>query len=174
RLISGDGEIYIWDVNSRTCQKKFFDKGCVSGLSLALSNDDRFLAAGSASGVVNVYNNQTVLTERSPKPVKVLMNLTTQANVLRFNPQGEILAFGSYVKFNSLKLVSIHIFPTFCLLITWLQLNCAKMTVFQNFPLVGNIGSIQCADFSLNSGYMCLGNFHGNSSLYRISEYDSY
>uniref|UniRef100_A0A8C1FT64 UTP18 small subunit processome component n=2 Tax=Cyprinus carpio TaxID=7962 RepID=A0A8C1FT64_CYPCA len=44
---SQEGEVFIWDVQSSKCLKKFADDGCVRGTSLALSRDGLYLACGS-------------------------------------------------------------------------------------------------------------------------------
>ena len=65
----------------------------------------RYLATGSASGVVNVYNNHQeslfrtrlslapkppLLRPTAPKPLKELMNLTTTVDSLAFSPDAQV------------------------------------------------------------------------------------
>jgi len=41
------GEIYVWDMQRRTCCHKFVDDGCgTRGTSLAVSTGNQYLAAG--------------------------------------------------------------------------------------------------------------------------------
>jgi len=58
-FIADGGEIYLWDLRqSRSCLRRFIDEGCVKGTSLAVSPDGARLAAGSDSGVVNLYDTR--------------------------------------------------------------------------------------------------------------------
>lgn len=103
-----NGEIYEWDMNSRTCIKKFMDDGCLQGSSLAVSGDDQYLAAGSSSGVVNLYK---LPCDVNPKPEKTILNLVTTVTKLSFNKSSDILAMASNQKNDAVKLVIIYCFP---------------------------------------------------------------
>lgn len=94
-------------MNSRTCIKKFIDDGCLEGTSLALSNDDQYLAAGSSSGVVNLYKLPCGL---NPKPEKTILNLVTSVSSLSFNKSSDILAMASNQKNDAIKLVNFNYF----------------------------------------------------------------
>lgn len=74
-----------------------------------------FYFSRSDSGVVNVYDSNTLHQSNSPKPVKVLMNLTTEATHLKFNCTSELLAMASSHKQNAVKLVCINIFLFYAL-----------------------------------------------------------
>lgn len=104
----GDGEVYVWDMNTRTCLHKFTDDGCLMGTSLAASKDGQYLACGyvnlvsidekmiffnscifslqirSDSGVINVYDNKC-FNQSKPKPLKSVTNLTTPIDGTLFN-----------------------------------------------------------------------------------------
>jgi U3 small nucleolar RNA-associated protein 18 len=41
-----DGDVYQWDMESRTCMDKFFDQGAVKPKSISASPDDSYLATG--------------------------------------------------------------------------------------------------------------------------------
>ena len=71
--ISAGGEIYIWDLKAQDCLQRFVDDGSIRGTSIAVSKNNRYLAAGSDSGVVNIYNRNalTSTTQANPKPEKV-------------------------------------------------------------------------------------------------------
>ena len=43
---SGDGEVYVWDVNSRKCLNRFVDEGSLYGLSIATSRNGQYVACG--------------------------------------------------------------------------------------------------------------------------------
>ena len=103
--------MYLWDVRqTRSCVRKFVDDGCVRGTALAASPDGRFMASGSTSGVVNLYDAREVAKLDSgyaPRPLKAIMNLTTLVNRLKFNPTSEILAISSEAKDNAVKLLHV-------------------------------------------------------------------
>jgi U3 small nucleolar RNA-associated protein 18 len=103
-----NGEIYEWDMNSRLCIKKFMDDGCLQGSSLAVSGDDQYLAAGSSSGVVNLYK---LPCDVNPKPEKTILNLVTTVTKLSFNKSSDILAMASNQKNDAVKLVNTYSFP---------------------------------------------------------------
>lgn len=162
RLYShGDtGEIYVWDMNTRKCIHKFVDEGCITGTSLAISPNDQFLAAGSDSGVVNVYDNNTLFASNSPQPMKVLMNLTTEVTHMKYNCTSEMLAINSSHKQNAVKLVH---FPS--------------MSVFSNFPVRDDQSALKFVnslDVSVNSGYLCLGNNLSTVHIFRLKHYHNY
>nr|CAD7438930.1 unnamed protein product [Timema bartmani] len=147
------GEVYIWDMPARACVHRFLDDGCIVGSSLAFSPNSQFLACGSRSGVVNVYDARSLATSNAPIPLKILLNLTTPVTSLKFNAASEILAMASNDKDNAIKLVH---FPS--------------MTVFNNFPSAQTLFRPQCLDFSLNSGYFTLGNGKGAALLFRSDD----
>jgi WD40 repeat protein len=47
--------VYIWDLKAQDCLHRFYDDGCIRGTAIDISNNNRYLATGSDSGVVNVY-----------------------------------------------------------------------------------------------------------------------
>lgn len=57
-------------MNTRSCVHKFVDDGCVLGTSIAVSPTQQYLACGSSSGVVNVYNTSRLESTTLPKPEK--------------------------------------------------------------------------------------------------------
>jgi len=148
------GQVYVWDVRSSLCVNKFTDDGCLSGSALALSSTH--LAAGSNSGVVNIYSLNKLDTTL-PQPDKIVLNLTTQINGLRFHPSGEILAMSSEMKEGAVKLVH---FPS--------------MTVFANFPGAFNLKMVNSLAWSPGGGYLSIGNNRGAANLYRMKHYGSY
>ncbi|XP_037665649.1 U3 small nucleolar RNA-associated protein 18 homolog [Choloepus didactylus] len=156
---SGDGEVYIWDVNSRKCLNRFVDEGSLYGLSIATSRNGQFVACGSNCGVVNIYNQDSCLQERNPKPIKAIMNLVTGVTSLAFNPTTEILAIASEKMKQAVRLVHLP--------------SC---TVFSNFPVVKkkNISLVHTMDFSPRSGYFALGNEKGKALMYRLHHYSDF
>lgn len=150
------GEIYVWDMKTRSCIQRFVDQGCLHGLSLALSPNHQYLATGSDMGVVNVYDASSCIRSKNPEPLKALMNLTTAVTQLKFNSTSELLAMSSPHKANAVKLVH---FPS--------------ISVFSNFPMK-DVFHPSSIDISLNSGYMGIGNNRGNVYLYRLKHYKNF
>ncbi|PNI58328.1 UTP18 isoform 5, partial [Pan troglodytes] len=55
---SGDGEVYVWDVNSRKCLNRFVDEGSLYGLSIATSRNGQYVACGCYfSDLQSYYRN---------------------------------------------------------------------------------------------------------------------
>ncbi|MBA0561950.1 hypothetical protein Golob_018740, partial [Gossypium lobatum] len=133
----GDGEVYHWDLRTRTCIHKAVDEGCINGTALCTSPNGRMFAAGSDSGIVNIYNRDEFLGGKR-KPIKTVENLTTKVDFMKFNSDAQILAICSTMKKNSLKLIHV---PSF--------------TVYSNWPpLNKNLQYPRCLDFSPGGGFM--------------------
>ena len=66
------------------------------------------LATGSSSGVVNIYNINSLRSSASPRPEKAILNLTTQIDNLRFNPSGEMLVMSSISKDTAVKVLLLQ------------------------------------------------------------------
>jgi U3 small nucleolar RNA-associated protein 18 len=57
-------------MNAKVCVHKFVDDGCIKGTSIAISPTQQYLACGSSSGVVNLYNTSQLENNSLPKPDK--------------------------------------------------------------------------------------------------------
>ncbi|XP_052615232.1 U3 small nucleolar RNA-associated protein 18 homolog isoform X1 [Peromyscus californicus insignis] len=156
---SGNGEVYVWDVNSRKCVNRFLDEGSLYGLSIATSKNGQYVACGSKSGVVNIYSQESCLQQTNPKPIKAIMNLVTGVTSLAFNPTTEILAVASRKMKEAVRLVHLP--------------SC---TVFSNFPVFKKsaVSRVQTMDFSPRGGYFALGNEQGKALLYRLHHYSDF
>lgn len=156
---SENGEVYVWDVNSRKCINRFLDEGSLYGLSIAASKNGQYVACGSKSGVVNIYSQDSCLQQTNPKPIKAIMNLVTGVTSLTFNPTTEILAVASRKMKEAIRLIHLP--------------SC---TVFSNFPVFKKsaISRVQTMDFSPRSGYFALGNERGKALLYRLHHYSDF
>lgn len=152
-LASGsDGDVYRWDVRSKKCLERFANEDGTITSSLALSSSK--LAVGAESGVVNLFSG-TLGQER--KPIKSIMNLSTSNDALRFNSDGQILAFSSRREKDSLKLLHV---PT--------------ATVFSNWPTSKTpLGYVWSVDFSPESKFIAIGNDKGKCLLYSLEHYSS-
>lgn len=149
-----EGEMYVWDVASRRCLHRFIDDGSLLTTTIGVSNSNDYVALGSSSGVVNIYDD-SCFRVNTPTPVRTIMNLTTQVEGTVFNPTSEILACFSPQSRNALKLVH---FPS--------------LTTFSNWPMEKlTLGNIKCLDFSPKSGYLSVGNEAGKALLFRLNHY---
>ena len=168
----GDGTVYVWDLRTQRCLSCHVDEGSVGGASLAASPDGATYAVGSSSGVVNVYQHsrQDGLTadagpapgagalpqgRRAPAPLRALPHLTTAADSLAFNHDGQILALASRLKRDSLRLVHL---PT--------------LTAFANWPTSRTpLHYVHSLAFSPGGGYLAVGNAKGRVLLYRLHHF---
>jgi len=151
----GDGEVYIWDARNRKCLHRFIDDGSIGSTSIACSNNGKFLAVGSKSGVVNIYNNEGIENFKTPKPVKTMMNLKTEIDGTAFNSTSEILV--TYTSHTKHAIKMLH-FPS--------------LSVFGSWPNQKDIiGYVNCVDFSPQSGYLGIGTTKGNALLYRLKHF---
>uniref|UniRef100_A0A0A9Y4N2 U3 small nucleolar RNA-associated protein 18 homolog n=2 Tax=Lygus hesperus TaxID=30085 RepID=A0A0A9Y4N2_LYGHE len=152
------GDVYVWNVGSRRLIHKFHDEGSIKGTSLAVSPCETYIAAGSSSGVVNLYETNRALQENNPVPSKAIMNLVTSSTSVVFNHSSQILAIASDEKENAVKLVHL---PSF--------------TVFSNFPSYSaELHRIQDVAFSPNSGYLSLVNNKQTAFLFRLKHFGNY
>ncbi|KAI3506830.1 hypothetical protein L1887_21395 [Cichorium endivia] len=150
----GDGQIYHFDLRTMTCFHKGVDEGCLTGTAIDMSPNGNMFAAGSDSGIVNVYNREEFLGGNR-KPMKTIENLTTKVDFMKFNSDAQILAICSSMKKNSMKLVHV---PSF--------------TVFSNWPPSNRaLQYPRCLDFSPGGGMMAMGNAAGHVLLYKLNHY---
>ncbi|XP_062027180.1 U3 small nucleolar RNA-associated protein 18 homolog [Rosa rugosa] len=150
----GDGQVYQWDLRTGACFHKMIDEGCINGTALCTSPNGSLFAAGSFSGIVNIYNRDEVLGGKR-KPIKTIENLTTKVDFMKFNNDAQILAICSSMKKDSLKLVHV---PSY--------------TVFSNWPPQRQVLHYpRCLDFSPGGGFMAVGNAAGKVLLYKLHHY---
>ncbi|KAH8725556.1 U3 small nucleolar RNA-associated protein-like protein [Phaeosphaeriaceae sp. PMI808] len=135
-----NGEVTEWSVDQGVIGR-WNDEGAVGTTVIALGGKsgrgtrfggDRWVAIGSSSGVVNIYDrrawsenmsyNDDMLNAnngipKTPTPVRALQNLTTPTSHLTFSPDGQVLAMASRWKHNAMRLVHLP-----------------SATVFKNWP----------------------------------------
>ena len=154
-----DGDVYKWNVMSRRCVDRFHNEDGTITSSLAASRD--MLAVGAESGVVNLYDDKRSdsfprslsMMERSP--IKSIMNLSTAADLVKFNSDGQILAMSSRREKKGLRLLHV---PT--------------ATVFSNWPTSKTpLRYVWSMDFSPGSKYFCAGTDQGKCLLYQMKHY---
>ena len=148
-------------MNSRRCIERFSNGDGTITSSLAASNTS--LAVGAESGVVNLYSEHRAQQSRSSllggvqtkTPLKSIMNLPTSADIVSFNPDGQILAMSSQREQHGLKL-----------------LHVPSRTVFSNWPTAQTpLGYVYSIKFSPGSKFLAMGNDKGKCLLYKINHY---
>lgn len=88
-------------MSSRAFVRRMLDEGCVNPTSMTLSCNNKILATGSNSGIVNLYEMPFTA------PIKMLKNLVTPITAMAFNNSSEILAIASREKHNAVRLVRV-------------------------------------------------------------------
>ncbi|AEY96832.1 FAEL153Wp [Eremothecium gossypii FDAG1] len=160
------GQVWEFDLtDGGSVMKKWNDDGGVAittiqvgggtSTSHILSSDkvrqNRWLALGSESGFVNVYDRQS----SSAKPVATLSQLTTTISSLEFSPDGQVLCIASRAAKDALRLVHL---PT--------------CSVFSNWPTSGTpLGKVTSVAFSTHGEMLAVGNEQGKVRLWRLNHY---
>lgn len=132
-VLGKGGEAVEWDGKQHRVVARWVDEGAVGTTVVALGGrgggderlgGDRWIAIGSSSGIVNVYDRKAwgnpaasatqaggvadididVNIPPRPKPARALDHLTTPTSSLAFSPDGQILAMASQWKRDALRL----------------------------------------------------------------------
>jgi len=163
-IVGKGGEAVEWDGQEKRVIGRWVDEGAVGTTVLALGGKgsgppslggDRWLAVGSSSGIVNVYDRRTWGSSSipaSPKPVRALDQLTTPTSHLVFSPDGQVLVMASRWKMDALRLVHLP--------------SC---TVFRNWPTSSTpLGRVTAVAWAANSGMLAVANEGGKVRLWEI------
>lgn len=147
-IISVAGEIWEFDLDGMKVTNRWRDEGGVSLTKVALTLDDKFLAIGSVSGIVTIYD----LSKETYAPQRTLYNLTTPITGLVFSPDGQMLVMASSGKRDQLRVVHIP-----------------SLKVFPNWPTSKTpIGVAECIAVGEN-GYLAVGRKKG-VALWKVRE----
>lgn len=119
-----NGEISEWDGRLKRVVGRWTDQGAVGTTVLSLGGQsgppslggDRWVAIGSSSGVVNLYDRRSWASTPKrgaseqpsvpdkPKPIRVLDQLTTPISHATFSADGQLLVIASRWKKDALRL----------------------------------------------------------------------
>ena len=127
---------------------------------MASSPDNKMIACGSASGIVNVYGTDKLQHEGVQLDLlKSYKNLRTPISTLEFNSSSEILAMSSDSMQAAVRIAHVP-----------------SQSVFSNFPAFKdkNMRYARQVHFSPHSGFMGIGNSSGRVYLYRLDHYERY
>lgn len=134
-IASKNGEISEWDIRLRRVVCRWTDAGAVGTTVISLGGlsgrtqlgGDRWVAVGSSSGIVNVYDRKpwqgaAAQAEQSkklsiedaipsnPTPVRALEQLTTSITHVVFAPGGQFMVMASRWKRDALRLGKLLFF----------------------------------------------------------------
>jgi len=179
-----DGQVTEWSMITRRTVGIWRDEGSIGGTVMALGGrngpaelgGDRWVAVGSNSGILNVYDRNDLIEKppkknesnqeeqnssektkeihikKYPTPTRVFEQLTTSISVVAFSPDGQLLAFGSQHKKDALRLVHLP--------------SC---TVYRNWPTEQTpLGRVTAIAFSSKSDVLAVGNDVGRVRLWEI------
>lgn len=163
------GEIWEFDLsNNGKILRKWKDQGGVGITTIQVGGgtnsnnffpissgkvkENRWLAIGSESGYVNIYDRKSSSTS---EPVATLDQLTTSISHLVFSPDGQMLCMASRAIKDALRLVHL---PSF--------------SVFSNWPTSGTpLGKVTSVTFSPRGEMLAVGNLQGKVRLWRLNHY---
>jgi U3 small nucleolar RNA-associated protein 18 len=168
-ILGRDGQVAEWSLLTKRTVGTWRDDGSIGGTVMALGGHggpaglggDRWVALGSTSGILNVYDRNDLVTvsadgeielKPTPEAKRGFEQLTTPITVVTFTPDGQLLAFGSRHKKDAFRLVHV---PT--------------CTVYRNWP-TGNtpLGRITAVAFGRGSDLLAVGNDTGKIRLWEI------
>lgn len=171
-VASKNGEVSEWDARLNRVVARWMDAGAVGTTVLALGGrsgraqhlgGDRWVAVGSSSGVVNIYDRREWQAShspaqdqagipRNPTPVRALDQLTTPISHVGFAPDGQFMAMASRWKRDALRLVHLP--------------SC---TVYRNWPTSNTpLGRISAVAISPGSEHLAVANEQGRIRLWEI------
>ncbi|XP_018010715.1 U3 small nucleolar RNA-associated protein 18 homolog [Hyalella azteca] len=153
-----DGEVTVWDHSSRRARAQFTDEGCINGTAIDVSPNSSYLACGSNTGVVNLYSARDVEMSHTPRPLKVLSQLVTSVNCVKFNSSSEALVFSSMELPNAVRIAHL---PSY--------------HVFSNFPRLDHkLDNVLSCCFTPGSGYLALCSSGRRVHRLRLQYYNKY
>lgn len=109
--LGDDAQMFEWDIGERRCTRRWADEGGFGSSLLTGDVKGQYLAIGSTTGYVNVYDHAESRKNAKPKPVKSIGNLVTAISALSINHSAEVMAIASGVKKDQMKMVSSHRMP---------------------------------------------------------------
>lgn len=174
--VGKNGEVCEYDMSSKSVVRRWLDDGAVGTTIIALGGHiggaheeflggSRWVAVGSSSGVVNLYDRRSWLeTDKSstantkvdhrPTPLRSFTQLTTPTSHLTFSTDGQMLVMASRWKKDALKLIHLP-----------------SATVYRNWPTdKTSLGRISALALSPDGGYLAVANEAGKIRLWEIRD----
>lgn len=161
-VVGKNGEVAEFDVRQRRILARWHDEGAVGTTVVAIGGEaqclgrSRWVAIGSSSGVVNLYDRIDWKHDAPSRPIpaRVFDQITTPISFLLFSQDAQMLVIGSRWKKNALRLVHL---PT--------------CTIFRNWPTDKTpLGRISSAALSPGGNYLAIANEQGKIRLWEIRD----
>ena len=149
--------VYIWDLITLRCIKRFTDDGGTLGTSISISGDSSLLACGSASGIVNVYDLSNLLNSdiNQPIPLKSYSNIVSPISGAIFHPSSQLLTFYSREKRNALRVA-----------------HYPSGKIYTNWPTERSpLGRVVSASFNSDGSTIAFGNKDGVVQIYNLKHF---
>lgn len=168
-ILGKGGQIGEWSMEKRSFVGIWNDDGSIGGTAIALGGQngpealggDAWIAVGSSSGVMNVYNRHEIIERETgsevwlkerPSPTRVFEQLQTPVTTIIFSPDGQLLVFASVHKKDALRLAHLP--------------SC---TVYRNWPTEQTpLGRVTAIQFGRQSDSLAVGNDAGKIRLWEI------
>lgn len=146
-VINQSGEIWEFNMSNYNILNRWTDVTGIGITIIRVSPNNRYLAVGSNTGFVNVYDRL-----KENRLVKSIDNLTTTISSLEFSHDSQVLCIASRAKKDALKLVHLP--------------SC---NVFKNWPTsVTPLGKVTSVVFSPSGGLLATGNEQGKIRLWKL------
>jgi U3 small nucleolar RNA-associated protein 18 len=163
-ILGKGGEAVEYSVLERKVIGRWQDKGAFGG--------DRYVAVGSQSGIVNIYDRSSwrvgTLSER-PVPVKVLDQLFTPISHLTFSPDGQFLVMASRWKRDALRIGTSQECTSVKTMLILSIVHLPSCTVYKNWPTSSTpLGRITAVAISPSSEMLAVANEQGKIRLWEI------
>jgi U3 small nucleolar RNA-associated protein 18 len=164
-IVNTVGEVYEYFLPSKSFNSIWRDEGAVSISCISNSpvRGARFVAVGSASGIVNIYDRRVSFGGKGPgalgnptdpKPVKTVESIVTKITSLEFSRDGQVLCIASKIKKDALRLVHLP--------------SC---TIYKNWPTSSTpLGKVTAVKWGGNGGgiMLAVGNEAGKVRLFEV------
>ncbi|KAK9461042.1 WD40-repeat-containing domain protein [Lipomyces oligophaga] len=156
-IVNSAGEVWEWSTSERRFVSRWADFGGVGITSIAAT--EKYVALGSQSGIVNVYDSSRYRSNSSdqqqPNLIYTLDQLVTPISSLTFSHDGQVLSMASRSKKDALRFA-----------------HMATGTVFKNWPTSGTpLGKVTATTFSPSSEMFAAANEAGKVRLFKLNHY---
>jgi U3 small nucleolar RNA-associated protein 18 len=164
-VVGKNGEVSEYDIRGTNVVMRWLDEGAVGTTVISLGGEgggklggDRWVAIGSSSGIVNIYDRkdfkESTSTSTRPKAAKSFDQLTTPTSHLVFSTDGQMLVIASRWKRDALRLVHLP--------------SCS---VYRNWPTDKTpLGRVTSVAVSPDGMYLAVGNEQGMIKLWEIRD----
>jgi U3 small nucleolar RNA-associated protein 18 len=146
-IINQAGEIWEFSTETYNVINRWTDITGIGITVIRVSPNGRYLAVGSNTGFVNVYDRL-----KDNRLIKSVSNLTTTISSIEFSHDSQVMCIASRAARDALRLVHLP--------------SCS---VFKNWPTSATpLGKVTSVAFSPSSGFLATGNEQGRVRLWRL------